>query len=95
MDFLAVDKACHPAICNSDSANALSIAVMVVELLRVEVCVNCVLWCLGGSLHRAARFGDLYDTAWARSRWLAAIIVPVSRMEASLRKAVAYVGIET
>jgi hypothetical protein len=33
---------------------------MVVELLRVEEYVNCVLWCLGGSLHRAARFGDLY-----------------------------------
>jgi hypothetical protein len=35
---------------------------MVVELLRVEVCVNYVLWCSSGSLHRVARFGDLYDT---------------------------------
>ena len=36
---------------------------MVVELSRVEVGVSYVLWCSRGSLHRAARFGDLHGNA--------------------------------
>jgi hypothetical protein len=52
-------EGCFPCSCDSNSATASSIAVMVVELLRVEVCVNyrtcCGVW--------VARFTE--RLAWA------------------------------
>jgi hypothetical protein len=44
---------------------------MVVELSRVEVCVNYVLWCSGGSHHLGAHMGDLHGIAVGETPGLA------------------------